>query len=87
MWHFNEDELRSWLSENLSFFAQCRIQQSGKYLGIHIGPGYQDKQWAPVADKLLVRAGEISHSPKGLMAKIQQFKYMERALSHFVRNL
>jgi hypothetical protein len=74
LWPFDGAMLRRWLRNSVQALAGCIIGDYAKYLGVLLGPGAANRQWDPVASKVLVRAADACFSGAGVVAKLRHFR-------------
>lgn len=74
LWCFSDLEVITWLRTACPAFASCSVAASARYLGVELGPGAWDKQWAGVAAKLLRRTGDVASAGEALGTRFVQYR-------------
>ena len=78
-----EFEIRRFIVEEVPALSGIKISNSGKLLGVHLGPGACEVRWNHAADKFWIRGLETKARDSGLMRAIRYYTvYAFTTLQH-----
>jgi endonuclease/exonuclease/phosphatase family metal-dependent hydrolase len=82
----SEFSVRRFLIECLPAWGEMAIQDTGKLLGIFIGPGGEVPRWSEAADKYWARAKDAKATCGGLQASVRHYQiFAVSVLSHLMQ--